>query len=305
MSEHLSVLNKAAQAEKHLDPFPYAVIRNALPDDIFAGLSAAYPRIETIAGSGVLKNNTLYLKSAREVVDDPVYPAPWRAFFAYHCSRAFYLESLNFWREELRATHAAVEHTHGKNFDDFTCGMRRLGDRDNPENRAEDIQLDCQFGVNSPVEHVTSVRGPHVDTRYKLFAAILYFRTDGDDSSGGDLEFYRYRDPALRFRPGEPIDAGFVNRCPARALNRIEPAYVEKVTTFNYEPNTLVMWLNTPQSIHGVSPRARTRWPRRYVNFLGESYGGKQDGFFATKRQRGLRDLLARPHFVTRRRGTG
>lgn len=304
MTEGLSVLNKAAQAEKHLDPFPYAVIRNAVREELFAQLSAAYPRIETIAGPGALRNNTLYLKSAREVVDDAAYPELWRAFFAYHCSREFYLESLDFWREELRTTHAGVEHTHGKRFDDFSCGMRYPGDRDNPENRTEDIQLDCQFGVNSPVTRVTSVRGPHVDTRYKLFAAILYFRADGDDSSGGELEFYRYRDPALRYRPGEPIDARFVDNCPARALNRIEPTHVEKIRTFAYEPNTLVMWLNTPQSIHGVSPRACTRWPRRYVNFLGESYGGRQDGFFATKRRRGLKDLLARPQFVTARRGT-
>ncbi len=304
MSERLSVLSNAAQAEKHLDPFPYAVIRNALPAELFAQLSAAYPRIETIAGGGALKNNTLYLRSAREVVNDAVYPTLWQTFFAHHCSRAFFLESLDFWREQLRTTHADIEHTHGKRFDDFTCGMRHLGDRDNPENRNEDIQLDCQFGVNSPVDRITSVRGPHVDTRYKLFAAILYFRAEGDDSSGGDLEFYRYRDPALRFRPGAPIDVGFVNNCPARALNRIRPMYVEKVRTFTYEPNTLVMWLNTPQSIHGVSPRACTHWPRRYVNFLGESYGGIQDGFFATKRRRGLRALLARPQFVTARRGT-
>lgn len=293
MSGSWSVLNRAADAEKHLDPFPHAVIRNALPDDVFEKLSGSYPAIETVAGPGALKNNTLYLKSARDVVDDPVYPEPWRAFFAYHCSRAFYLESLKFWGDELSFTHARVAHTHGKRLEEFTCGMRRPGDRANPENRIEDMQLDCQFGVNSPVERVTSVRGPHVDTRYKLFAAILYFRSEGDDSSGGDLEFYRFRDPALHFRPGEPVDPAFVKRSPAPALNRIEARHVEKAVTFNYEPNTLVMWLNTPQSIHGVSPRACTAWPRRYVNFLGESYVGKHDGFFATKRKRGLSDLLA------------
>jgi hypothetical protein len=294
MSENWSVLNKAAHAEKHLDPFPYAVIKNALRDDVFEALSGSYPRIETIAGPGPLQNNTLYLRSAREVVDDPGYPQQWRAFFAYHCARAFYLEVLNFWRDELSCTHPRIALTHGKSLDEFTCGMRRLGERDNPENKAQDIQLDCQFGVNSPVEQVTSVRGPHVDTRYKLFAAILYFRADGDDSTGGDLEFYRYRDPALGFRPGEPVDADFVENSPAHALNRIETEYVEKVKTLTYEPNTLVMWLNTPQSIHGVSPRACTAWPRRYVNILGESYVGKRDGFFATKRKRGLRRLLAR-----------
>ena len=44
---------------------------------------------------------------------------------------------------------------------------------------------------NSPVRTPSTVRGPHLDSPFKLFAALLYFRAPEDDSSGGDLEFVR------------------------------------------------------------------------------------------------------------------
>jgi hypothetical protein len=69
---------------------------------------------------------------------------------------------------------------------------------------------------------------------------------------------------------------------------RIDPDKVEKVKTIDYEPNTFVMRLNTPHSIHSVSPRGITDWPRRYVNFPSECYGSVPEGFFVTKQQRGL-----------------
>ena len=44
------------------------------------------------------------------------------------------------------------------------------------------------------------------------------------------------------------------------------------------------MWLNTPRSLHGVSPRSVTEVPRRYVNFISECYRLSTDGFFPIKR---------------------
>jgi hypothetical protein len=287
VSDLKSVLSKATPSDIRFEPFPHVVIRNALPDDEFARLSQTYPSIETIAGSGPLKNNTLYLKSALDVIDTPDYSESWQNFFAYHCSREFYLEAIALWQGVLDNTHPSIAAHYGKEFAQFSCGIRRPGAEQNPANKLEDIQLDCQFGVNSPVQKVTSVRGPHVDTRYKLFAALLYFRVEGDDSSGGELEFYRYCDPTMRYRTGQAVDSKFVRKGPFRALNRIEPKYVEKTQTLSYEPNTLVMWLNSPHSVHGVSPRGVTNWPRRYVNFLGEAYNGATDGFFVTKKRRG------------------
>lgn len=286
MGESSSILARATPADIRLDPFPHIVIRDALPAALYGTLAECYPDITEVAGKGPLKNNTLYLKSALEVIDNPVFPQVWREFFAYHCSRAFYLEVVALWRSVIEHNLPFIATNRNKPLDAFTCGIRRSGASENPDNLREDMQLDCQFGVNSPVHKVTSVRGPHVDSRFKLFAGLLYFRAAGDDSTGGELELYRYRDPALRYHSDRPIDAEFVQQMQGKALNRIEAGLVEKTEIITYEPNTFVMWLNTPHSVHGVSPRGRTNWPRRYVNFLGESYDSAGNGYFAIKKRR-------------------
>jgi hypothetical protein len=42
------------------------------------------------------------------------------------------------------------------------------------------------------------------------------------------------------------------------------------VNTVPYTKNTLVMFINTNYSIHGVSPRSPSPYPRRLVNIIGE-----------------------------------
>jgi hypothetical protein len=284
MPDLASILDKARASDIRFDPFPHLVIKRALPDDLYDALAESYPSVHTVAGTTALKNNHLYLTSARDVIGQDRYSPLWQAFFAQHCSRAFYLQVIELWKEVLITTHPRISESYAKELCDFTTGIRQPGDTKNPANLAQDIQLDCQFGVNSPVRKATSVRGPHVDSHYKLFAALLYFRLPEDDSRGGELEFYRYRDERLNYRPGMPIRRAFVDEAPPRMLYRIDPRHVERVRTFAYEPNTLVMWLNMPCAVHGVSPREPTNWQRCYVNFLGESYVGKHDGFFESRR---------------------
>lgn len=278
-----SILHKARHEHLRLHPFPHLVLRDALPADYYERLARVYPPTELIAGQDELKNNFLYLKSAFEVIEDSSVDPLWREFFSYHCSTDFYHEVLKLWGDIITQIYPDPEATFGKPFDAFTTGVRQPGASENQENRKEDIQLDCQFGVNSPVRAVTSVRGPHTDSKYKLFAALLYFRLPDDDSTGGDLELYRYRDHRAAFSPSERIVYDFVEHTGIRTLEEIDGRFVEKADAIPYTGNTLVMWLNTPYSLHGVSPRALTTHVRRYVNFLGETYTGSRDGFFALR----------------------
>ena len=62
------------------------------------------------------------------------------------------------------------------------------------------------------------------------------------------------------------------------------PEAVEAFKTVRYAPNTLVMWLNTPRALHGVTPRAVTEAPRRYVNFVADCYGLATDRLFEVPR---------------------
>jgi len=110
------------------------------------------------------------------------------------------------------------------------------------------IQLDCQPGINTPQSSPGRVRGPHLDNPIELYAGMLYMG-EGE----GDLEIYREVKP-LRFH----------------GKLEIEDDCVEVVKTVKYQPNMLVMFLNTFKSIHGVTARNATDQCRRMVNFIGE-----------------------------------
>jgi hypothetical protein len=148
--------------------------------------------------------------------------------------------------------------------------MRRRGVYKASENFDADVMMDVQFGVNSPVRSPGTVRGPHVDKPEKLFAGLLYFRDPLDDAEGGDLDLYRARGRRLHFD----------------GRRDLRDRMVERVETVRYAPNTLVAWVNTARSLHGVTPRVRSTRPRRYVNFIAECYRLTTPGFFAVERSR-------------------
>jgi len=261
-----SLLDRVERAARGPRDIPYLVIEDALPRDYYEALAATFPTAEAVAGRGVLANNKAYRRPAVAAIGDPRVPEIWRDFLAHHCSRGFFDEVRRAFAAEIVRWHPRLEEGFGKPLERFTVGMRRPGDAGNPANRAFDIALDALFVINSPVTRAGTVRGPHLDGRLKLFAGLFYMRRPEDASTGGDLRFYRLR------RHGR--------RLPSPAL--IHPSQVEPAATVPYRANTLVLFLNTADSIHGVTPRSRTASERRYVNLLGECYGGRSPGFYAS-----------------------
>lgn len=71
----------------------------------------------------------------------------------------------------------------------------------------------------------------------------------------------------LAAHPGHP-DAAIYHNNLGNVAVRDEVA--ERFATVPYRANTLVTFVNTPDSIHGVSERGVTAHPRRYINFLAE-----------------------------------
>lgn len=252
-----SILEKVSSADIQLDPFPHLVIENALPDDYYQMLADCYPEIDLLAGGQRLENNTAYFKSANVIVKNRKYQKIWQEFVDYHSSPLFFRDVMGVWSDEIRKNFSDVKNMVGKDVPDFLPVRRQPGKWKNKKNRQADIVLDCQVGVNSPVMETTSVRGPHLDVRYKMFAALVYFRHPDDTSTGGDLDIYR---------------AGLQTNI--EGVMRDATGDLQKVKTISYRPNTLIMWLNTPSALHGVSPRSLTHVPRRLVNFLGECYCG-------------------------------
>jgi len=271
-----SVLSRIRPDQIRRNGFVVGIIENALPDDCYQALAETFPT-EFIAGPQPLDNNVAYRKSTAEALSRPEIPSIWKDFLSYHCSKAFFAEFCDVFEEDIARLHPGLEANFGKPLAAFDVGVRASDGADDPSNADCDLVLDAQLSINSPVFEPSSVRGPHLDSPRKLFNALLYLRHPDDESTGGDLEFYRLKKGRL---PGE--------------TTAIDPDLVEIVDSVPYGANTLVMFINCPHALHGVSPRSVAPMPRRYVNFLGECHGGKSAGFFRPPDRQGLwRSLLA------------
>jgi hypothetical protein len=123
--------------------------------------------------------------------------------------------------------------------------------------RRGSIGLDAQIAVNTPaLTEGTSVRTPHLDRTDKLFIGLLYLRLPDDDSQGADLELLK------------PKQDGKLVYGRQRLLPAEQTIHVR---TIPYRKNTLVLFLNTPKSLHGVTPRGITRHTRYFINLVGET----------------------------------
>lgn len=241
-----SVLSKARSADVVMEPFPHVVIRNALDPALYEKLAAEFPADEVVMNGKLLKSNAKYFYgAAKALADDRISPL-WKDFFRTHASDDFYREAVALFGSAIKALYPDLEIRLKKKTADLRTGIRR-------RDASAEAAMDCQFAINSPVtERVSSVRGPHVDGAKTLFQGLLYFKDTGDEA-GGNLELYRFR---------EGVDPSSLE------LSAVDPALVEKAASVVYEKNTLIFFLNSIRSLHGVSPRAVTPRTRRYFNVL-------------------------------------
>lgn len=255
-SPRFSILSNASSANIVMDPYPHLVIRNALDPDVFAQLAATFPADDLIVNGRQLKDTWYDYPASQAIRDERITPQ-WRDFFSYHVSRDFYLELLGVLGDAIRQTYPNIEARLGKPLNQAKVGMRPGGKGD-PLAPGADLSMECQFYANytrAPRE----VRGPHVDRPSELFAALLYFRQDGDDSTGGDLEICRAKDGSLY----PDRDSVMIAELPAE----VAPSGVATVSAARYAANTLVLFLNSARSIHAVSGRSPTPLTRRHINF--------------------------------------
>ncbi len=266
LDRDLDILGRVRREDIRLDPFPHVLIHDALPQPVFESLAASFPSFEYVARDEASLNNKACLRGADEVLGDASIGADWQRFFNYHLSREFFLHFVDLFGPTIDRMHPGLVENFGRPLEAFEVGTRATGKGTASSNREPDVVLDCVFGVNTPVRAPTAVRGPHIDSPFKLFSSLLYFREPNDASEGGEYELYSLKRRIY----------------PKASLKKIPRRYVRPVARVPYRANTLMFWLNGSTAIHGVTPRQITPIPRRYVAVMGECYGGRNtEGFFA------------------------
>jgi len=242
----LSVLSKATTGDLKTDPFPHLVIKDALDTTYYTKLMSTFPSLEIVNGEKrKLSNNDATFLGAFDVLESSEISDEWKDFFRFHTSMDFVAQAMGLIGKPVAALHPSIASIVSE------VRERKLAIADSGEKA--DLYIQCQFGVNSSVWRESSVRTAHIDNPRKIYNALLYCRDPKDDSEGGDLVIYRFRN-----KPG------FYGRRTAM------PNRIEEVTRIPYAANTLVLFANSPNSVHGVTPRRPTPHVRRYINFQVE-----------------------------------
>lgn len=275
-----SVLRNVSRADIRKYPFPHIVIENCLPPETYDDLARTYPLDETILRlSGAaekyhIRQNHRYDLCAYRVLANPqVVGQAWRDFVEYHASEQFFREFTALFELDLREIYPELESRFGRKAAEWTTGIR-FG----PAAGGADVALDCQIGINTPVERMSSTRGVHTDAPDELFAMLLYLRPPDDHVEGGNLEIYRWKRGVARRFIGREVDT----------------RDAELVGTIEYKANTLVGFINSDTSLHGVSPRAPSNISRRLVNIVGRVHQSIPEGLFIRPQKPGFGAMRAR-----------
>lgn len=233
-------------------PYPHCVSHQALPPRLYEDLFDTRPSMTTILGNTALRpGRELHQQNIR--VDIQAFNAlkmtmgdAWKPFITYHTSQDFWLDILDVFEGAIKSLYPDLENKLGKNLRDADVGVRFTG--------KHDIELDCQVGLNTPTTKVSRVRGPHVDNPKELFASLLYMRDPKDFSEGGDLYVYEV-DEGPYFRKGTEI---------------YDQCVTQTKIGMPYEANYYFAFINGLHSVHGVTPRQITSFPRLMCNFIAE-----------------------------------
>lgn len=242
------ITQKLKKSDVKTDPFPYLIVKDAIDDALCDQLLAEYPPLVTTTGRVNFESNKRYSLPAVKALKDQSISPLWHSFIKENISQKYLDQIIKVFKEQILKAYPDFEQRFGP-IDSLRAGVRHQDTFDNA-----DILIDTQICINTPVLRPSSVRGGHLDNPDKLIFGIFYMRHPDDDSKGGELEVYRHKDKNYRYDYSKDIDH----------------KYLELLETVPYEKNVLFLCLNTPDAVHGVSPRSSTDIPRYIVNLVLE-----------------------------------
>lgn len=237
-------------SEVKKDPFPYIVAENVLPQDIYDRLASSYPSMDVITKGEDKGSNKRFDYTIKDIRSGEWKNPLWSEFLEVNASKDFFADFVRLFGDEIDKRYPFIKSKFGSILS-MKHGIRYI---DTLEDK--DILFDAHISLNTPViTKPTSVRAAHVDGPRKLFGGLFYMRPSYDTSSeGGELLIYKYKDKNKKLFHGQGIDE----------------KYVEVVSKIPYKANTLVIFLNTIDSVHGVTTRQLTPHPRLFVNLVAE-----------------------------------
>jgi len=244
-SYKFSILRNASSLDIETKPFPHLVIENVLPKQLAESLTFSFPVNEFQLN----QNNVRKSLSVSKINELDEISHEWKEFLYFHSSQYFLSQFIDLFREHLSQSNELLDFI---NNDTLKVGRRGI---DLP--KSDNVLLDAQLSINTPVKKRNSVIGIHVDNSNKLLAGMLYLRRPKDNSVGGNLELYSWKEYYS--------DTEKVRFYKDGALKE----HVRLGKEISYGSNVLVLFPNSLDALHSVTPRNQTDYARTFVNFVG------------------------------------
>jgi len=220
------------------DPCPYFSIREALPWSLYDQLVAQYPEQHMMQDG---KTHFQARRYRQHEFEPGTITTLWQDFVAYHNSREYKDRVLDLFAPAIARYYPAYQSA----WKDADVIARHQGPG---ASQPAAIALEVQFVLNGQQE--TTVRTTHLDNSRELFAGLLYMRRPEDISTGGDIHVYRKL----------VSDPGFTG------IREVDPTQVVSAGSVPYLANHMILFLNTQDTLHGVTPRIGANCVRRYIN---------------------------------------
>jgi hypothetical protein len=246
----VDVFEKLDDAKAELDPFPYVAIEDVLPGDVCDRLIREMPPLHVLTHGDPPGDNKRFNFSYADATATPGISPLWRDVLGQSMSQRFLDRVLRIFGPSIREFYPEFERRFAP-LDRLVAMPRKK-----KKGRRNNIMLDALIAVNTPaLVGGTSVRPAHLDKTDKMYVGLLYLRLPEDDSKGADLELLRPKDG--------PLVYGYQRLLPNDKTIRVR--------TIPYRRNTLVLFLNTSRSLHGVTPRQTSPHTRYFINIVGET----------------------------------
>ncbi len=246
--EELCLLSNVKKSDVFHEPFPHIIIRDTISPELIEELIKRHPPLEVVTKRELLGSNKRFDYTVKDIQADKTVDTLWSDFIQAQAGKVFLSKIFELFGEDMVKLYPKTFPTI-PTVETFTSGTRFIDSREDQR-----ILLDAHISVNSPVvDTPDSVRAGHVDDPRKLYSGLFYMRRDNDDSKGGDLELYQFKRKKFKMY-GQGID----------------DKYLKLIKTVPYEKNVLVLFLNSIDSLHGVTVREKTEHPRYFVNLIGE-----------------------------------
>jgi hypothetical protein len=238
----ISILNNSEKISLSSFPFPHVVIKDALPKQLADQLTSEFP-IMSFDTSGNNKRIDISASKVKNAID---ISSLWKEFIDYHSSKEFF-------QEVIQVFKPCLSDTEYESYLKLSSGIRGID-----SHKEKQVLLDAQISINTPVIKTTSVRKAHVDNTNKLLSGLYYLRSPDDNSKGGDLELLNWK-------------KSYTDRQKIKFYREgVASKHFSTFKKIGYKNNIAILFLNSIDALHLVSPRHPTTYPRCLVNLVGE-----------------------------------